>query len=242
MRDNITKTYKESTNLKVNWEDLDAKKIADKLLISDRVGQLQKRDAYITVKDHEESFPHNPSFRLINPSKSNVGIVSKTILDRMNKEITSSIQVNQWKNFSVVIKWFRNIENKPKFSFIIFDIQEFYPSISLSLFNKAIKFVKEICILSNDDIPIIMQSRKTLLFSDGEPWAKKDDKDGFDVPVNCYDGVEVCELVGTYLLNQLKVVIAKENMGCYRDNCLGIFKNMAGPEVERNKKELVKIF
>ena len=70
----------------------------------------------------------------------------------MNKEITSSIQVNQWKNFSVVIKWFRNIENKPKFSLIIFDIQEFYPSISLSLFNKAIKFVKEICILSNDDI------------------------------------------------------------------------------------------
>ena len=60
--------------------------------------------------------------------------------------------------------------------------------------------------------------------------------------MNCYDGVEVCELVGTYLLNQLKVVIAKENMGCYRDNCLGIFKNMAGPEVERKKKELVKIF
>ena len=72
---------------------------------------MQKHEVYITAKDHKESFPQNPSFRLINPSKSDIGKVSKTILDRMNKEITSSIQVNQWKNFSAVIKWFRNIEN-----------------------------------------------------------------------------------------------------------------------------------
>ena len=52
----------------------------------------------------------------------------------------------------------------------------------------------------------------------------------------------MCKLVGTYLLNQLKVVIAKENMGLYRDDGLGIFKNMSGPEVERKKKEIVKIF
>ena len=87
-----------------------------------------------------------------------------------------------------------------------------------------------------------MQSRKTLLFSDGEPWVKKDDEDDFGVPLGCYDGAEVCELVGTYLLNQLKVVIAKENMGLYREDSLGIFKSMSAPEVERKKKELVKIF
>ena len=62
----------------------------------------------------------------------------------MNKEITSSIRVNQWKNFSAVIKWFRNIENKPNCSFVIFDIQDFHPSILLSLFNRAIEFRKEI--------------------------------------------------------------------------------------------------
>ena len=60
MRDNITKTYKKLTNSKVNRVDHDAKKIAEKLLISDRVDPLQKHDAYITVKDHKESFPHNP--------------------------------------------------------------------------------------------------------------------------------------------------------------------------------------
>ena len=56
----------------------------------------------------------------------------------MNKEITSSVRVDQWKNSSAVIKWFRNIENKPNCSFIIFENQDFYPSISLSLFNRAI--------------------------------------------------------------------------------------------------------
>ena len=45
------------------------------------------------VKDHKESFPHNISFRLINPSTSDIIKVSKTILNRMKKEITSSIQI-----------------------------------------------------------------------------------------------------------------------------------------------------
>ena len=80
-----------------------------------------------------------------------------------------------------------------------------------------------------------------MLFSDGEPWVEKDDEDDFDIPMGCYNGAELCELVGTYVLNQLKVVVAKENMGLYRDDGLGIFKNMSGPEVERKKKELVKI-
>ena len=57
----------------------------------------------------------------------------------MNKDITFSIHVNQWKNFSAVIKWFRNIDNKPNCSFIIFSIQNFYPSDLLSLFNRAIE-------------------------------------------------------------------------------------------------------
>ena len=58
LRDNITKTYKKSTNSKINRGDLEVKRIADKLLISDRVYQLQKHGAYIMVKDHKESFPH----------------------------------------------------------------------------------------------------------------------------------------------------------------------------------------
>ena len=49
-------------------------------------------------------------------------------------------------------------------------------------------------------------------------------------------------MVGTCLLNQLKVDIAKEIMGLYRDDGLETFKNMFGPEAERKENELVKIF
>ena len=50
---------------------------------------------------------------------------------------------------------------------------------------------------------MIMITRETLLFSDGEAWVKKNEEDAFDVPMGLYDGAEMCELVGTYLLNQL---------------------------------------
>ena len=56
-----------------------------------------------------------------------------------------------------------------------------------------------------------------------------------------YDESEVCELIGTYLLNQLQIVITKENVGLYRDSRLGTFKNMPGNKEEKRKKELLKI-
>ena len=43
--------------------------------------------------------------------------------------------------------------------------------------------------------------------------------------MSCYNGTEVCELVGTYILNKLKDVTNKENIGLYRDDGLGILQN-----------------
>ena len=57
-----------------------------------------------------------------------------------------------------------------------------------------------------------MQSRKTLLFNNNEPWIKKSGIENLDVLMGCYDGTEVCELVGAYILNKLKNVINKENI------------------------------
>ena len=62
---------------------------------------------------------------------------------------------------------------------------------------------------------------------------KKNDADNFSVPIVCYNRVEVCELVGTHLLNDLKVAITKENMGLYRDDVLVLLENMLRPEIER---------
>ena len=52
----------------------------------------------------------------------------------------------------------------------------------------------------------------------------QDDKDHFDVPMGCCDRAKVCKFFCTYLINQMKVVIAKENIGIYGDDGLGILK------------------
>ena len=39
-----------------------------------------------------------------------------------------------------------------------------------------------------------------------------------------YDGAEVCELVGAYILNALATKYDKEQIGLYRDDGLAVFK------------------
>ena len=50
---------------KVTKLNLDAKKIADKLSISDRVDRLQKNEGYITAKYQKENFQNSLTFRHI---------------------------------------------------------------------------------------------------------------------------------------------------------------------------------
>ena len=86
------------------------KKIAHKLEIDDRVEKIQETEAFLTIKDHKEGFPHMLSFRLINPSKSDIGKISKSVWYTKNKNIIKQTNVNQWKNTAQVITWFKNIK------------------------------------------------------------------------------------------------------------------------------------
>ena len=53
-------------------------------------------------------------------------------------------------------------------------------------------------------------------------------KDGlFDVTMGAYDGAEVCELVGTFLLDKISEKYEKNNIGLYRDDGLSVFKTKA---------------
>ena len=65
---------------------------------------------------------------------------------------------------------------------------------------------------------------------------KKDGNEDFDVPMGCFDGVEICELVGFFILNQLGSVIEKNDIGLYRDSDLGTFFGISKPIIERKKK------
>ena len=57
-----------------------------------------------------------------------------------------------------------------------------------------------------------------------------------------YDGPEVCELIGIFMLSLLSKHINKNHIGLYRDDGLAILKNTSGPEAEKLKKKYQKLF
>ena len=82
---------------------LKAKDIAKKLQLDSRINTTAKREAFITLKDHKPNFANNPTCRLINPAKSEIGKISKQLLDRINTALVSKLKLNQWKNTKAVL-------------------------------------------------------------------------------------------------------------------------------------------
>jgi len=54
-------------------------------------------------------------------------------LDRINTRLANILQLNQWQNTKAILSWFNNIQHKDMYSFIAFDVVEFYPSLSISI-------------------------------------------------------------------------------------------------------------
>ena len=57
-----------------------------------------ERPAFITLKDHKENFQSKKPCRLINPSKNEMGVVSKKFLEEIIINVTKECGVNQWRN------------------------------------------------------------------------------------------------------------------------------------------------
>ena len=85
--ENVTKVYNTTTRSKINRINVEATNIVTKLGIEDRVKQLSERNAYMTVKDHKEELPEKISFRLINPSKSEIGKLVQSYLTNLIKRL-----------------------------------------------------------------------------------------------------------------------------------------------------------
>ena len=81
------------------------------------------------------------------------------------------------------------IDNEKLCIFIKFDIREFYLSIMESILKKSILFAKDYHHIPDEDVRIIDHWRKSLLFTENEPWKKKRTESCFDVTMNSYDGI-----------------------------------------------------
>eukprot|EP00117_Sycon_ciliatum_P004623 scpid58526/ scgid4794/ len=203
---------------------------------------MAKSEAFITLKDHKDRFKNDLPCRLINPAKSELGVISKAILDRMVSAVRVATEINLWRSTRSVIDWFKGIDDKSRHTFVCFDVVQYYPSIGETLLKKALDFAETYTVITDEERNIVMHARKSVIFKDGQAWIKKGNGSMFDVTMGSFDGAEVCELVGAYLLNQLAEHIPKGQIGLYRDDGLAIIKNASGGTAERLRKKLTAVF
>ena len=64
----------------------------------------------------------------------------------------------------------------------------------------------------------------------------------FDVAMGSCDGAEICELVGLYILSELNAIHSDGSIGLYRDDGLGAFNNISGPQADKPRKDITKCF
>ena len=60
--------------------------------------------------------------------------------------------------------------------------------------------------------------------------------------IGSFNGAELCELVGLYILHILGEKYGKHRIGLYRDDRLACFRYTSGPQADRIKKDFIKIF
>ena len=61
LHSNITANYRKAGDEAKSSIDREAKDIAEKLTLADRVECFAQRDSFITLKDHKENFPNKPT-------------------------------------------------------------------------------------------------------------------------------------------------------------------------------------
>ena len=223
MTDKITSNYKKGNRAQVEKVNQEAAKIAKKLDLDDRIDALQEGESFISYKDHKPHFPARKEARLLNPSKTNVGAISKHFLDKINVNLRQKTGLNQWKSTNDCIKWFENIPNKREFKFCKLDIQQFYPCIGQNLLKDSITWARNYVQISREEEDIIMHCRKSFLFFNGDIFVKNENAE-FSVEQGSLDSAEVSELVGQYILSQMSEIIPKEQHGIYQDDSLMVLK------------------
>ena len=238
LTEELTKEYRKVNRTELDKVNKEAARLCSKLEIADRVEKFSEAEPFYTLKDHKDNFNTKPSIRLINPAISQVGKISKKILEKANKIIREKTGSMQWTSSSQPVEWFKNINDKQKCRFIKYDVDAFYPSISVELFKKSIKYARKFTEITKIDEEILWQARKGFVIKDGEVWIKKTGEK-FDVSMGSPDGAEVAEFVGLYLLS----LVNKEfpDSGLYRDDGAGVVR-LSGPQTTKLVKKLHKIF
>ena len=104
---------------------------------------------------------------------------------------------------------------------------------------EALQWSKKYVEISDQDIEIIIAARRAMLYLNGEPWAKKGGEI-FDVGMGFFDGAEISEIVGLFLLEEIRTELGI-NIGIYRDDGCGV-TDLPPQDAENLKKQIGAIF
>ena len=93
-------------------------------------GKLKEKNAHILLKENKRNFNNYKQASLINPTKTELGLTTKNIIERIAIKRLNKSEYNSWRISLDAINWFENIDNKKSTTFIQFDVTDFYSSIS----------------------------------------------------------------------------------------------------------------
>ena len=156
LNDKITESYKLDHSDTITQINRDTAKFARKVNMIDRVGKFEEKCAYILFKDHKKNFPDKKQTRLINPTKTELGFVSKDVILKITSRLMSSHKYNLWKNSMGTIDWCRKIKDKKRSTFVQFDITK-------ELVVRSLNHAREYTDITEEEIEIILASRESAL-------------------------------------------------------------------------------
>ena len=107
---------------------------------------------------------NNPKFRLINPTKSEFGMVSKKMLTKTIVTVKSISCTSD-----SLIQWFSNLQNKQRLHFVQFDVINVYASITPYSLTFAVRYTP----ISEENKNMIRQAAQSFLVSNSHSWKKK---------------------------------------------------------------------
>ena len=123
---NIKANYKKVENNVINNINKNSKKCIE-VLNQDLINRVEKntpRNSYITIKDHKQEFPNKIQCRLINPTKANIGKISKQILEKINNEIIQKTNLRLLKILKLLLigLFLKNLKKNYNFYKLIYKI------------------------------------------------------------------------------------------------------------------------
>ena len=159
----VHKDYKKAADQDLRRANDKHKEIVKSYGLGARVMKTQARPVRATLKDHKETFQEDPKIRMINPTKCEIGRISKNILSKIIHVVRGKTKFNQWINSDEVIDWFSSLQDKQRLKFISWDICSMYPSISEKLLKNALQWASQYAEISEKD-KITILAAKFLFF------------------------------------------------------------------------------